>query len=186
MESVELVLLIKKGATVDITVIGSQKNARPTITKNFANQRSQKNPSRWSQKNPKKNCSKFKISTNKRCSPHFGDTYCPPKHYCTKYSWWGKQKNKLTGHNELKFSWIDVPRKWRKRCKNSLKAEENVNLLEINSYHKRSDGYSGEFILCALIIGMFLSYVTFKIFSRKNSKDNGDNRFEIVPIISVD
>jgi len=130
---------------------------------------------------PEINCSLYKYTTDHKCGNRNG-RYCTTGRYCSLWGWC-KNKDWYQSGDNAKFDGDKVPKECRS---NALETEENVDLLGINPNHQGSKGYSGEFMLCAFIMGFFVTYLTFKIFSRKTSKDNGDFRFEVTPIVMAD
>jgi len=135
----------------------------------------------------KVNCaSSFPITKNGRCGPAYHNTYCKNGFWCSASAWCQKGTPSMFAAQKYRFAYSRIPEACRALDLNALETQENMNLLGINSNHQGSEGYSGEFLLCAFIMGLSLAYITVNIFSRKNSKGNGDIRFEMEPIISQD
>ena len=127
-------------------------------------------------------CQKYKLTRNGKCGPSNSYKYCTPGKSCSNYGWCGKGEGYISAYND-KYDYDKIPKECLKHALNDLETEENVNLFGINPNYEGSKRYSGEYMLCAFIIGLFVVYLTFKIFSTKNSKDNGDFRFEVTPIV---
>ena len=133
----------------------------------------------------KVNCaSSFKITKNGRCGQFYDNTFCKNGFWCSQSAWCQLGTPNFWESPQHEFNYDRIPEACLALDLNALETQENMNLLGINSNHQGSERYSGEFLLCAFIMGLSLAYITVNIFTRKNSKDNGDIRFEIEPIIS--